>query len=152
MLDVVCPVAFEYFPRRHLVHDVTAVDPEYVPASQSVHTDRLFEYFPAGHAAHQVSHKSAAVWLCACGEVDSLARMLSLSGSLFFALTMSRYAVHFSSLALVHLLALSRHLPLTQTGFVHFRSFAVAPRAHAHTSSLTHSNILPVHVANLTLA
>ena len=52
VLDVVCPVAFEYFPRMHLVHDVTAVDPEYVPASQSVQTDRSFEYFPAGHAAH----------------------------------------------------------------------------------------------------
>jgi len=34
-----------------LVHDVTAVDPEYVPAAQSVQTDRSFEYFPAGHAA-----------------------------------------------------------------------------------------------------
>jgi len=51
VLDVVCPVAFEYFPRMHLVHDVAAVDPEYVPASQSVQTDWSFEYFPAGHAA-----------------------------------------------------------------------------------------------------
>jgi hypothetical protein len=51
LLDVVCPVAFEYFLAMQLVHDVTAVDPEYVPAAQSVQTDRSFEYFPAGHAA-----------------------------------------------------------------------------------------------------
>ena len=90
--------------------------------------------------------------MCACCEVDSLARILSLSGALLFALMMSRDTVHFSSLALAHLPALSRHLSLTQTGLGNFPSFAVAPRAHAYTSSLTHSKILPVHVVNLTLA
>ena len=51
VLDVVCPVAFEYFPPMHFVHAVTVGDSEYVPAAQSVQIDRSFEYFPAGHAA-----------------------------------------------------------------------------------------------------
>jgi hypothetical protein len=83
VLDVVCPVAFEYFPAMQLVHDVTAVDPEYVPAAQSVQTDRSFEYFPAGHAAQCTdSQKSDAVMLCAFGKVESLARTLFLASLL----------------------------------------------------------------------
>jgi hypothetical protein len=90
--------------------------------------------------------------MCACCEVDSLARILSLSGALLFALMMSRDTVHFSSLALAHLPALSRHPSLTRTGLGDFRFFAVVPRAYAHTSSLTHGKTLPVHVVNLTIA
>jgi len=39
VLVVVCPVAFEYFPTMHFVHDVTVGDSAYVPAAQSVQTD-----------------------------------------------------------------------------------------------------------------
>ena len=51
MLADSSPVPFEYFPAVHFVHDVTATDSAYVPAAQSVQTDRPFSYFPAGHAA-----------------------------------------------------------------------------------------------------
>ena len=39
VLVVVCPVAFEYFPAMHFVHDVTLGVSEYVPVAQSVQTD-----------------------------------------------------------------------------------------------------------------
>ena len=64
VLEFVAPVASEYLPPIHFVHDVTASNCEYVPAAQSVQRDRALAYFPEGHAAASTKRQWSCLLSC----------------------------------------------------------------------------------------